>query len=329
VRPSFHPFLVNDPFGDPGLYVDFLFEWRALLFDLGDLHDLPPRKILRLSDIFVSHCHMDHFMGFDWFLRICLGRERGVRLYGPPGFLDQVAAKLSGYTWNLVHRYENDFALTVTELAEDGSARRALFRVRNAFRREAEEALRLADLVLVDEPGFRVRAALLDHGTPCLAFVLEEKAHVNIWKNRLAGMGLPVGHWLQGLKRAVLEGRPPDTPIAAPDGRTLLLSALMPCVRLTPGLKIAYVTDAVYSQENARRIIDLAREADWLYIESVFLDEHAERAAEKKHLTAGQAGRLALAAGARNVVPFHFSPIYREREAELREELRQAHAGPG
>jgi ribonuclease Z len=324
VRPPYHPFLVNDPFGDPGLYVDFLFERRALLFDLGDLHELPPRKILRLSDIFVSHCHMDHFMGFDWFLRICLGRERGVRLYGPPGFLDQVEAKLSGYTWNLVHRYENDFALTVTELAEDGAARHALFRVRNAFRREAEESLRLEDLVLVDEPGFRVRAVFLDHGTPCLAFALEEKVHVNIWKNRLAGMGLPVGPWLQGLKRAVLEGRPADTPIDVPDGRSFPLAALMPSLRLTPGLKIAYVTDAVSSTENDRRIVDLAREADWLYIESVFLDEDAERAARKMHLTAGQAGRLGRAAGARNVVPFHFSPIYREREAELREELEQA-----
>jgi len=330
MRPSFHPFLVNEPFGDPGLYVDFLFERRALLFDLGDLHDLPPRKILRLSDIFVSHCHMDHFMGFDWFLRICLGRERGVRLYGPPGFLDQVAAKLSAYTWNLVHRYGNDFALSVTELAEDGSARRARFRVRNAFRREAEESLRLEHGVLLDEPGFRVRAAFLDHGTPCLAFALEEKVHVNIWKNRLAEMGLPVGPWLQGLKRAALEGMPPDTPVAGPDGRTLPLSALLPCLRLTPGLKIAYVTDAVHNAENARRIVDLARDADWLYIESVFLDEHAERAAEKNHLTAGQAGRLARAAAVRNAVPFHFSPIYREREAELREELaRAAQAVPG
>ena len=115
-----------------------------------------------------------------------------------------------------------------------------------------------------------------------------------------------------------------DTSIEAPEGRTYALQALMPCLHLTPGLKIAYVTDVVYSAENARRIIDLAHEADWLYIESVFLDEDADRAAAKMHLTAGQAGRLALAAGARIVVPFHFSPIYREREAALREELRQA-----
>jgi len=74
--------------------------WR--LFDLGDLHALAPRKILRITDIFISHCHMDHFMGFDWWLRICLGRERGVRLYGPPGFIDQIegARRSCAPSWN-------------------------------------------------------------------------------------------------------------------------------------------------------------------------------------------------------------------------------------
>ena len=37
MRPLFHPKLVNDPFGDPALYVDCLFEKRALMFDLGDI----------------------------------------------------------------------------------------------------------------------------------------------------------------------------------------------------------------------------------------------------------------------------------------------------
>ena len=52
----FDPALVNDPFDDRGLYVDLVFERRALLFDL---RRLGPRKLLRVSDVFVTHRHMD------------------------------------------------------------------------------------------------------------------------------------------------------------------------------------------------------------------------------------------------------------------------------
>jgi ribonuclease Z len=85
------------------------------------------------------------------------------------------------------------------------------------------------------------------------------------------------------------------------------------------------VTDVVYSAENARRIVELAAEADQLFIECVFLDEDADHAARKFHLTARQAGSIARAARAKVAVPFHFSPRYVQREAELRKELEIAH----
>src|SRR6476660_262307 len=78
----FDPTLINDPFEDPGLYVDLVFERRALLFDLGDLSRLAPRKLLRVSAIFVTPRHMDHFAGFDQLLRLLLGREEAGGVYG-------------------------------------------------------------------------------------------------------------------------------------------------------------------------------------------------------------------------------------------------------
>jgi ribonuclease BN (tRNA processing enzyme) len=111
--------LVNDPFGDPGVYVDFRYRREAFLFDLGDIHILPPRKLLKIDYIFVSHTHMDHFIGFDHLLRISLGRDRRIHLYGPPKFLQNVEDKLHSYTWNLVANYTNNFELVVTEVHPD------------------------------------------------------------------------------------------------------------------------------------------------------------------------------------------------------------------
>ena len=111
MRPIFQPRLVNEPFSDPALYVDVLFDRRALLFDLGDITALPPRKVLRTSHVFVTHTHMDHFVGFDRLLRICLGRLRPLKLFGPAGFMDRGEHRLASYTWNLVENYSVDLAI--------------------------------------------------------------------------------------------------------------------------------------------------------------------------------------------------------------------------
>ncbi len=92
-------------------------------------------------------------------------------------------------------------------------------------------------------------------------------------------------------------------------------------LQIAPGQKIAYVTDAAYTLTNAARILDLARGADYLFIEATFLHGEHERARERYHLTAHQAGLLARQAGAARVVPFHFSPRYRGEEEKLLKEL--------
>ena len=334
MRPIFKPRLVNDLFGDPGLFVDFAFERRALLFDLGDIGRLAPRQILRVSHVFVTHAHMDHFMGFDWLLRISLGREAGVTLFGPPGFVEQVQHKLAAYTWNVVERYPGDFTLVACELQADGRLDAARFRCAKRFVREDLAEARLLDGVLLDEPGFRVRVALLDHATPCLGYLIEEKLHVNVWKNRLAEMGLPVGPWLKDLKAAVIADQPPETAISVcwREGlqareRRLTIAELRDALAIVPGQKICYVTDIVYHEDNVRRIVALARDADLLFIEAGFLHQDAELAAHKYHLTARQAGLIARAAGVRALTPLHFSPRYSGREAELREEIDRAFRG--
>jgi len=330
MRAMFSPELVNQPFGDPGLFVDFNFENRALLFDLGDLAPLAPKKLLRVSDVFVSHTHMDHFAGFDLLLRICLGRPTSIRLYGPPGFAAQVEHKLAAYTWNLVENYPGDFFVDAWEVDPQWRASGIRMRCRRRFERELLEPMECTHGVLRDEAGFRVRAAFLDHGIPSLGFALEEKVHINVWKNRLAELGLAVGPWLKELKDAVARNAPDDTPVRAPGAqgggeRVFELGALKrEVLQLVPGEKIVYVTDVGFTPDNVERIARLAADATQLFIECTFLDEDAEQAARKMHLTARQSGTIARAARARRVVPLHFSPRYSDSESELRGEVEAA-----
>jgi len=326
--------LINDPFGDPGVYVDFKYRREAFLFDLGDLHLLTPRKLLKVDYIFVSHTHMDHFIGFDHLLRLSLGRDRRTRLYGPPGFLKNVEDRLGSYTWNLVVNYTNDFELLVTEVHPEHRISR-LYRCRNAFRPEGETRTP-CDGTLVRGDFFSVRAAFLEHGIPCLAFGFTEDTRINIKKNVLREMGLPTGAWLQELKEHIVKDRPDDLPVRAwwreSDGRReekiLPLGLLREkAVKISRGQRISYVTDAIYSEENARRIVELGAGSEAMFIEAPFLHEEAATAERKCHLTARQAGALAREAGAKRIVLFHFSPKYKGRGDLLQQEAMDAFLG--
>ncbi len=331
--PSFHPRTVNGPFDDPGLFIGFLYEKRAILFDVGDLAALSPKDILKVSHVFVSHTHMDHFIGFDRLLRILLGRDKTLFLYGPEGFLHNIEGKLAGYSWNLVRNYAYPFVL---QAAEIGRGRMITRRYRCSEGFVPEEEI-LSDTpqgcILLKEPSFTVSYAVLDHNIPCLAFCLSERFHVNIDKNRVENMGLAVGPWLNGFKKAVYEKADLNSDFAAisRDGNGTMAFKLGELVEqiaiVTPGQKIAYVTDAVFSEKNREKVVALTKKADHLFIESCFLEKHRDVAREKYHLTAAQAGRVAREAGVKKLSVFHFSPRYNGQGHLLEQEAIEAWKG--
>lgn len=330
MRPIFDATLVNRPFGEPGVLVDLKFERRAILFDIGDVSRLPTRKLLRVSDVFVSHTHMDHFAGFDHLLRVCLGRDAGVALYGPERFIEQLEHKLAAYTWNLVENYATDFVITAHELDADGSMQRARFRSRARFQRENLPRQAAPHRLLLDCASFRVRTLALEHhAIPSLAFAFEEETHINVWKNRLDELGLPTGPWLTHLKEQVRAGAPDDTQIkvhwrtrtGARDKMISLGELKTQVLEFLPGQKVCYVTDAADNARNREALARFLHGADLLFIEAVFLQEDRAHAERKAHLTARAAGEIARAAGVRSAVPFHFSPRYLGREEELRAEF--------
>jgi len=321
VTPSFSSSLVNDPFGDPGLYVDIKWARRALLFDLGQNDALGPTRLLRAGDLFISHTHMDHFIGFDALLRVALGRGKTLRLYGPPGLIANVTGKLRGYTWNLVDGYP--LTIEVREF-HPTAIRLTVFRASDGFtpadmpaqvRPEADPDV---PFPVLEDPMVTVRAVALNHRIPSFGYALQEPFHINVNKEKLHAAGLPVGSWLKEVKQHLWQGKPDEFRFTATlyfehrrETREFRLGDIKDrFLTVSRGQKLAYVVDVRYDAENEAKILALAGGADLFYCESPYLEADAEKAKERYHLTARQAGLLARKAGVRHLVVFHFSPRY-------------------
>ena len=325
MKTTFRPRLLNGQTGDPALLVSLRWQGRALLVDLGRIDRTPAATLLPIEAVFVSHTHMDHFMGFDQLLRLFLARDATLRLYGPAGLADCVAGKLAGYTWNLTDEYA--FALEVTEIgARETTSWR--FAARQRFAREPLGPPRPFTGVVVADPVFRVEAAPLDHKIVSMAYAMTERTHLNVRPEALAAAGLEPGPWLNALKQAIRTGAPDDTPIQVTPGDRRPLGALSAeLITVTPGQKVAYVVDTLFSPANAAAIVRLAAGADLFFCEAPFLEEDLEQAARRYHLTARQAGALGRAAGVRRLQVFHFSPRYEGRYGEIVAEAQAEFAG--
>ncbi len=318
MKPSFHARVLNGPFDDPGIYVRVLREGRAMMFDLGFTTALSARDVLKTTHIFISHTHVDHFIGFDNVLRVCLKRETPLFIYGPEGFIDCIAGKLNSYTWNLTSDYP--LYIEAAEVSND-RVKKAIFRADNFFKREDAGSDQFNGTILTDK-SITVKAAILDHQIPCLAFSMEEDYHINIDKAKLIKLNLPVGLWLTDLKKAIRENTVTGT--FKVDGKSYSFPELRGIVDIIKGQKLSYVVDVLGSGENVNKIVNLVKGSDTLYIESYFLHDDRDRAKDRYHLTAREAGRIAREAEVGRLKVLHFSPKYMNSPELLIQEAEEA-----
>lgn len=86
--------LVNGSPGDPVLFVDDPGRDNALLLDSGDNAALGDDRLGDLEAVFVTHHHVDHFIGFDRIVRANLDRDKALHVYGPAGTIGKVYQRI-------------------------------------------------------------------------------------------------------------------------------------------------------------------------------------------------------------------------------------------
>ena len=316
---------LNPPFGDPGFFLHHSHSGQALFFDLGDLHHLPVRKVVQASHIFISHGHIDHLIGFDHLLRATLNRPRHLHIYGPPGIIEMIGHKLQGYHWNLTTLY--DLLISVHAVHEQ-HLKQCTFACRNKFHQEKITTSPRVDKTILTTPTFTINAVTLNHGTPCLAFTLNEPLQVKFQPEALNRHNWSPGPWLsqvhQGLQTAVAA----DTNIEIAGTNYTIKEVADAIATVKAGVKLAYVTDIGFTNDNLEKLIPLIGGADLLLCEAVFLNSTADKAKISHHLTASQAGAIANQAQVQQLKIFHFSRRHHGLEKEFYHQASEHFSGP-
>jgi len=312
--------LVNGVFGDPLLHLRFHLQKRSVLFDLGEGNRLPARLAHQVTDVFISHAHIDHISGFLWLMRSRIGDFPSCRLFGPPGMAVHIGNLMRGIQWDRIG--EGGPRFEIIELHNDRLLRYELQAGKAGP--EHRDARVAPDGLLLNGPNFKVWAVSLGHGAiPVLAYRLEQAAKLNVRKEKLHVRNLAPGPWLGELKRRVAADdqqadiRLPDNTIAAAG---ILAADLL---RTTPARTLVYATDCSDSTTNREKLIKLAHGAHTLFCEAAFLAEDREYAEKSGHLTSHGCGAIGQAAGVEQLVPFHFSRRYEKKLLQVYDEVKR------
>ncbi len=237
--------------------------------------------------------------GIGRIMRFVLSHLHADHLTGVPGML------------MLLAQAEPDHGLQIAGLPEVNRYVRSTRRILNFY---LSYQLHYTNLDpaggVVPGDGYTLRYLPLDHTAPTLGFAYEEEERPGRFRvERARELEIPEGPLWGKLQRgeAVKVGEReirPEQVLEAP----------------RRGRKFAYVTDTAPC-DNA---VKLLRGADLAVIEGMFAEEHANEAAEKRHLTARQAAEIVRASGCARALLGHVSPRYKNNDLIVLEEEARA-----
>jgi ribonuclease Z len=298
---------------------------RSLLFDCGQLNHLATRILKSISTVFISHPHMDHFMGLATLIRHNHVSPKTIDVYGPPGIAIRVSNLLGAFAWNLAEPYW--CTIRVHEV-HPGLLSTTLFPGPEGFVPKPASETAVNNQEIFHNELVTVRAAILDHKLPVLAFRLDETPAFVVDPDRLDAAGLLPGPWIREMKTMMRDGRRETLAVLAreKDGTVVHKEADSWDVygKIQGELKpasIGYLTDVGATAANLAAARELLDRVTLLVADCSFLAADEEKALASYHFTTKD-----LAAFSRDILPTfllptHFSKAYQERSNEVYTEL--------
>lgn len=308
---------------DNGLFVRINSGTRIyrLLFDCGEniLKNLNLRDIRSIDYLFLSHLHIDHIAGFDYFFRRNYDREKKpVYIYGPEETVELIHHRLRGFKWNLVKGVPGLWYITESS---EKKLSTFLFKTSDGYSVKHSAGKKPFNGLLIDNQHFTVKISVLNHIIPSAAYLVKEKHSFNIDKEALEKTGLVPGPWLEKVRDLSIDD---SDEISVGNKLYKLKSLREKLLGRKEGESIGYLTDFIYDKVTAAKIKKVFLGCDVMVCESQYLSSEKEYAAKNFHLTAEQAARLAKAANVKRLILFHISDRYRAKEySDLINEARK------
>ena len=323
VEPTFFSGLLDDPV----LYLFIRPLGKGFLFDCGQIHHLAKRVLKSVDALFISHAHMDHFMGIDTFIRNNHVSPRTIDIFGPPGIAGKTAFKLAGYDWNLSEPYW--CSLRVHEVCPDRTATYFLPGAEGFPCRLTGEEPR-PDRIIYGNDFVKVEAELCEHKIPSLIFRITERPSFGVDETKLQQAGLVRGNWLRSLKKRFYGGMPDREPLTVlrrrdekigeevvGDARVLYENIR----REEAPAGIGYLTDIGFNDENLAKVLPLMQGVALLVSECSFLAQDREKARVSRHLCTTDLNYIMDKLRPPFVLPMHLSKSYSDRSRLVYEEL--------
>lgn len=308
-------------FDDPLLLVRIRPTGRALLFDCGKVHHLAKRVFTSIDAVFISHAHMDHFMGMDSVIRHSHASPRTVEVFGPPGISGRMAHKFACYDWNLAEKFWGNFR--VGEVS-DGQIVSTMYRGSEGFLPRPDGVRRGA---IYANRYLRVTSELCEHRIAVLAFRVTEGDAFVLDDQRMVQAGVVKGVWLKNLEKLFHTGKMEGTPIvysgADPGGAGASVeerrdpdagALYRKIMKKEEPASIGYLTDIGFSPENLERLTRLLGGVTLLVCECAFLAGERSKARLSRHLCTSDLNIILELLRPRYVLPMHFSKSYQGGE---------------